>query len=92
MTKTFLTIHCFMVVFANLLYAQSVSMDKNNFEPVSVSASIETILAKKAIRVIKDSSVKEVDEPTFVKIRGIHFKNGIIEVKVLRFQSHIDSI
>jgi hypothetical protein len=35
------------------------------------------------IKVIKDSSVKEFDEPTFVKIKGIDFKNGTIEVKVL---------
>jgi len=27
--------------------------------------------------------VKEFDEPTFVKIKGINFKNGTIEVKVL---------
>ena len=36
-----------------------------------------------AIKVVKDSSVKAADEPTFVKIKGVDFKNGIIEVKVL---------
>jgi hypothetical protein len=35
------------------------------------------------IRVVKDSTVKESDEPTYVRIRGINFKNGTIEVKVL---------
>jgi hypothetical protein len=27
--------------------------------------------------------VQAVDEPTFVKIKGINFKNGVIEVKAL---------
>ncbi|WP_155975840.1 hypothetical protein [Daejeonella oryzae] len=31
----------------------------------------------------KDSTIKEFDEPTFVKIRGVNFKNGTIQVKVL---------
>jgi len=38
---------------------------------------------KQVLKVIKDSAIKEVDEPTFVKIKGINFKNGTIEVKVL---------
>jgi hypothetical protein len=40
-------------------------------------------MGKKVIRVIKDSNMKEFDEPTFVRIKGIRFKNGTIEVKVL---------
>ncbi|NOS92758.1 MAG: hypothetical protein HOP30_12610, partial [Cyclobacteriaceae bacterium] len=32
---------------------------------------------------VKDSTIKEVDEPTFVKLADIDFKNGIIEVNVL---------
>ncbi len=31
----------------------------------------------------KDSTVKEVDEPTFVKLQGVDFKDGRIEVNVL---------
>jgi hypothetical protein len=50
---------------------------------VDVSLSIEKLMSKEVIKVIKDSSVKAVDEPTFVKIKGIDFKNGTIEVKVL---------
>ncbi len=45
--------------------------------------SIEKMDGKHVVRVIKDSSIKKFDEPTFVKIKGINFKNGIIEVKVL---------
>ncbi len=78
-----LVISCF-VVFANNLHAQSISLDKNNIEPVNVSMSVEKLMGKEVVvKVIKDSSVKEVDEPTFVKIKGINFKNGTIEVKVL---------
>jgi len=40
-------------------------------------------MGKESVKVIKDSSVKEADEPTFVRIKGTDFKNGTIEVKVL---------
>lgn len=40
-------------------------------------------MGKKALRVVKDSTVKRVDEPTFVRINNLNFSNGIIEVKVL---------
>jgi hypothetical protein len=75
-------ISCF-VVFTNYLQAQSVLLDKSTIEPVHVSVSAEKLMGKNAVKVIKDSSVKEFDEPTFVKIKGVNFKNGIIEVKVL---------
>jgi hypothetical protein len=65
------------------LYAQSISLDKTNLEQVNVSMTVEKMSGKEVIKVIKDSSVKEVDEPTFVRLKGINFKNGIIEVKVL---------
>ncbi len=45
--------------------------------------SIEKLDGNEVIKVIKDTSVKEADEPTFVKIDGVNFKNGTIEVKVL---------
>jgi hypothetical protein len=75
-------IACFLVP-ADNLYAQSISFDKNNIEAVHVFMSLEKMAGKKVLRVIKDSSVKKVDEPTFVKLKGLNFKNGIIEVKVL---------
>jgi hypothetical protein len=40
-------------------------------------------MGSEVLKAIKDSSVKEVDEPTFVKIKGVNFRNGAIEVKVL---------
>ena len=45
--------------------------------------SIEKLMGKEVVRVVKDSAVKESDEPTFAKLKGIEFKNGTIEVKVL---------
>jgi len=63
--------------------AQTIKLDSNRLEAVNVSMSIEKLMGNKVVKVIKDSSVKEVDEPTFVKIKGINFKNGTIEVKVL---------
>jgi hypothetical protein len=40
-------------------------------------------MGSEVVKAIKDSSVKEFDEPTFVKIKGVNFSNGIIELKVL---------
>ena len=45
--------------------------------------SIERFKGKEVVKVIKDSAVTEVDEPTFAKLKGLDFKNGTIEVKVL---------
>ena len=71
------------MVFANNLHAQSISFDKSNTEPVNVFMSVEKMMGEEVVKVIKDSSVKEADEPTFVKIKGTNFRNGTIEVKVL---------
>ena len=65
------------------MLAQSIDLDESNIQPFNVFMSVTKLAGKKAIRVIKDSSIKEFDEPTFVKIKGLDFKNGIIEVKVL---------
>ena len=67
----------------NSLSAQLISLNKNNIEAVNVTMSIEKLMDKQVLKVIKDSAIKEVDEPTFVKIKGINFKNGTIEVRVL---------
>ncbi|MDB5263791.1 MAG: hypothetical protein JWQ14_3074 [Adhaeribacter sp.] len=59
-----------------------VKFDKSKLEPVKVSMSIQKFRTKEAVKVIKDSTVREFDEPTFVKLKGIDFQDGIIEVKV----------
>jgi hypothetical protein len=60
-------------------YAQTVPLNKHTLEPVNVQLSIE----KSGVKAIKDSSIIEVDEPTFVKVKNSDFRNGTIEVKVL---------
>ena len=40
-------------------------------------------MGKEALKVTKDTSIKAVDQPTFVRIHGVDFKNGVIEVNVL---------
>lgn len=72
---------CFVCSFS--LYAQTIKFEQNKLEAIHVLMSIEKLMGKEVVKVIKDSTVKEVDEPTFVKIKGIDFKNGTIEVKVL---------
>src|SRR6476620_47298 len=73
----------FLLLFETGLYAQSIDFNKNKCIPYKVTMSIEKLDGKDVIKVIKDSSVKDADEPTFVKIGGINFRNGTIEVKVL---------
>ena len=64
-------------------YSQTIKLESSRLEAVKVYMSIEKLMGTAAIKVVKDSSVKAADEPTFVKIKGVDFKNGIIEVKVL---------
>lgn len=63
--------------------AQLIHLNKENAVAVNVALSFEKLNGKEAIRAVKDSSINEFDEPTFVKVKGVGFKNGTIEVKVL---------
>src|SRR5688500_15406608 len=71
------------IILSMTSYSQTIKPDSKRLEAVNVSMSIEKLMGKEVVKAIKDSSVKEVDEPTFVKIKGINFRNGTIEVKVL---------
>jgi len=77
----FLFITC--ILFSIKSYAQTIKLESSRLEAVNVSMSIEKLMGSDVVKAIKDSSVKENDEPTFVKIKGVNFRNGIIEVKVL---------
>ncbi len=72
----------FLFAFAGL-FAQAIKFDKNNLDANKVYMSAEKVKGKDAVRVVKDSTVQGSDEPTFVKIKGLDFSNGTIEVKVL---------
>jgi len=65
------------------LYGQTVKLEANNLAANKVYMTLESFQGKKVVKVIKDSTVKEADEPTFVRIKNIAFKDGIIEVNVL---------
>jgi Domain of Unknown Function (DUF1080) len=65
------------------LFAQTVKLEKSNLLPNQVSMSIENLGGEKVLKVFKDSILKAVDEPTFVRIKNLDFQDGIIEVKVL---------
>jgi hypothetical protein len=71
------------VLFTINLSSQTIRLDTNKLEAVNVYMSIEKLMGSEVVKAIKDSTVKEADEPTFVKIKGITFRNGTIEVKVL---------
>ncbi len=83
MKNIFLSVITCLAFSAGTLQAQLISLHKNNIEGVNVFVSAEKLMGKDVIKVIKDSTVKQVDEPTFVKLKGVAFKNGTIEVKVL---------
>jgi Domain of Unknown Function (DUF1080) len=72
-----------IILLAVNLQAQSVKLTESNLVANQVYMSLENMNGKKIVRVIKDSTQKEVDEPTFVKIKDLDFENGTIEVKVL---------
>ena len=65
------------------LFAQTIGFDKSDLEVNRVYLSIEKMNGKKVVKVVIDSTVKGANEPTFVKIKGIDFKDGTIELKVL---------
>ncbi len=60
-----------------------IKWQKEKLLPNKVYMWLERIKGKEAVRVVKDSTIKEVDEPTFVRIADSDFTNGIIEVNVL---------
>jgi hypothetical protein len=64
-------------------HGQSVRLGAAEFQPVNVSASVARLAGKDALLVVKDDAVKEFDEPTFARLIGSRFSNGVIEVRVL---------
>ncbi|WP_312905855.1 MULTISPECIES: hypothetical protein [Sphingobacterium] len=70
--------------------AQTIEYAGEKFEMSNVKASVETFHGEKVLKVERDlqkipfdTSRLEatVDEPTFVKLKGLNFENGTIEVK-----------
>ncbi len=64
-------------------YTQQIKLVEGNLVANKVYMSTMKYQGKAVVKVIKDSTIKEADEPTFVRIKNIDFKDGIIEVNVL---------
>jgi len=58
-------------------------MNTENFIPVNSFIENADIDGEKVLRVIKDPSVKAVDEATYAKLANCEFHNGTVEVQVL---------
>lgn len=77
-------VSAFFICFLSLnLYSQTIKLNKDKLTALNVSMSIENIMGKEAVKVVKDSAVTKADAPTYVKLKDIDFKDGTIEVKVL---------
>jgi hypothetical protein len=81
--KIFSTITVAILFGSPALFAQTIGFDKSNLEANYVYMSIEKMNGKQVVKVVKDSTKEGSDLPTFVKIKGIDFKDGTIEIKVL---------
>lgn len=64
-------------------FGQTVTLEKSKLTPVNVQISLEKLDKKNVVKVVKDSTVTEVDEATFVRLNEIGFLDGTIEVDVL---------
>ncbi|PJJ62915.1 family 16 glycoside hydrolase [Chryseobacterium geocarposphaerae] len=82
MKRLITTLFLFLLI-SESAYGQKVILDESNLLPNKVYMQIVNLEGEKVVRVVKNSSVKEADEPTFVKIKNTNFKNGSIEVEVL---------
>jgi hypothetical protein len=72
----------FLFCVSNVM-SQNTEFRKDNLEAVKVFMTIEKLDKKQVVKVAKDSSIKEVDEPTFVRLKNVSFNEGTIEVSVL---------
>jgi len=65
------------------IYAQLIKLVEGNLVANRVYMSTQKFQGNTVVKVIKDSTLKEVDEPTYVRVKNIDFKDGTIEVNVL---------
>lgn len=83
MQQSVLFICTFIFFCSAKVVGQSITLKRDGLEPVGVSMSLEKLGGKHTVQVVRDSAVKGDDEPTFVKVKGIDFQDGTIEVSVL---------
>ncbi len=63
--------------------AQAVDLTTTPLQPVDVSHTVIKFDGRSVVRVTKSPAIEAFDEPTFVKLAGTTFQDGIIEVDVL---------
>lgn len=71
------------ILLSSGLSAQHIKMSKENLVANQVYLSFVKFEGKEIVKVEADTTIKGTDEATFVKIKNLDFKDGIIEVKVL---------
>jgi hypothetical protein len=73
-------------------FAQDIVFQKQTFESTNVISSVTKLNGEEVIKVERDLKAlpfdvnnleSTVDEPTYVKLKGVDFENGVIEVKML---------
>jgi hypothetical protein len=83
MKEGIITINLLLLLCTWTVKAQTSRFNHYEVEAVSVYMSKVKLMGKEALRAVKDSMIKSIDEPTFIRINGVDFNNGTIEVKVL---------
>jgi hypothetical protein len=83
MKNSMVMVTALMLFNVSQLNAQKTRFGKYNVEAVGVSLSEEKMRHKEALKAIKDPTIEAVDEPTFIRINEVDFRDGTIEVKVL---------
>lgn len=79
-TLTFITVIFFISLNIN---GQALKLETGALEAVGVTMTAQKLNGKAVVKVTKDTAIKEFDEPTFVKLKNVDFKDGTIEVNVL---------
>jgi len=73
-------------------FGQEIVFQKQKFDAKNVTASLVSLNGEDVIKVERDLKAlafdvnkleSTVDEPTYVKLKGVDFENGVIEVKML---------
>jgi hypothetical protein len=81
--KQFIFIATVFALLSPAAIAQNIPLTTKNLEPTKVHLSITRLDGKNAIKVALDSAAKQADDDTFVKLKGLNFHDGTIEVNVL---------
>ena len=69
----------FLFLHLSDLHSQTINFEKNKLQPVNVSMSVEKLMSKQVVKVIKDSSITAADRPCFVKIEGVILKTALLK-------------